>query len=126
MIAIALIALDIVLRLVMIEQKTAAKWGYTPDADETEGLLGNGEPHCGALREERNPPLSDDGSTDGGESGSVSSTGRRTSSMPAIVRLLCSGNMLVALAATVVDAIIWASFDTVFPLGQSPISFGGY
>lgn len=125
-IAIALIALDIVLRLVMIEQKTAAKWVYARNADETEGLLGHGETHYGALEEEQNDPLSDDESTDGGESGSVSSAGRRTSSMPAIVRLLCSGNMLIALAATLVDAMIWASFDTVCSLGHCPIPLGAY
>lgn len=116
-IAIAMIVLDIVLRLFMIEQRTAAQWLQPVSCSETENLLGR-TTSCdvgygatsGQDQHAETPVATCTASTEGNlESGSS----RRTSSVPAIVRLLCSGTMLVALGATIVDAMIWASFDTV-------------
>ncbi|KAL3467810.1 major facilitator superfamily domain-containing protein [Aspergillus heterothallicus] len=116
--AIALIILDIVLRLIMIERKNALKWVQDqPICDgETERLLNqavqkvvakSGEPDANAS--EANSKQADDGLT-------VPSSGKKKNSVPGIVRLMCSGALLVVLAATVLQAVAYASFDTVLPL----------
>ncbi|KKK19139.1 hypothetical protein P175DRAFT_0520762 [Aspergillus ochraceoroseus IBT 24754] len=110
-VAMALIVLDIILRLVMVEHKTASKWVQTPTVEE-EGLLGRMEDQERAYEaastntskptphEDTAEPLFSKGST----------------RIPGIIRLLCSGRLLVVLQATVVEAIAYSSFDTVLPL----------
>ncbi|PYH41613.1 MFS transporter [Aspergillus saccharolyticus JOP 1030-1] len=122
LLAIALIAVDIVLRLVMIEQKTAVKWLPSTAAaeEESRGLLGESTGY-GALIEHDGstsslaPPgdmLLESSAEDGSEPDSCG----KASSVPGIVRLICSGKLMVVLVATVVDAILYSSFDTVLPL----------
>ncbi|OJJ97145.1 hypothetical protein ASPACDRAFT_80634 [Aspergillus aculeatus ATCC 16872] len=118
LLAIALIVVDISLRLVMIEQKTAAKW-LPSKTEESSGLLGKSTGY-GALSEQDSasslcppddvlvePPVEDGSEPD--------SSGKETS-VPGIVRLICSGKLMLVLMATVVDAILYSSFDTVLPL----------
>ncbi|KAL4889497.1 MFS amine transporter [Aspergillus ambiguus] len=114
-IAIAIIVLDIVLRLFMIEQRTAAKWlqPVSESDSETDGLLGGTSSQdvgYGAAggQDEAVPTCS-------AGNGEPDSDGR-ASSVPAIVRLMCSGTVLVSLGGALVAAMIWASFDTVLPL----------
>ncbi|KAE8373183.1 major facilitator superfamily domain-containing protein [Aspergillus bertholletiae] len=120
-IAVGLIILDILLRLVMIEQKTALKWTQPPIANETESLLGSvGDTGNGVYEATRqdysevvaNPRHSVCWPEVSGEPNSSG----KTSNIPPIVRLMCSSSMLLFLGATVVDAILWSSFDTVLPL----------
>ncbi|KAF9892506.1 hypothetical protein FE257_001615 [Aspergillus nanangensis] len=118
-IAIALIAFDIVLRLFMIEQKTAAKWTVPLASNgEAEGLLNSGGSnsryHAIDQSPQTQPPIEAPDSVVASPDGDLDPfSNGRTSPVPAIVRLMCSGGMLVALAATVVDAMIWSSFDTL-------------
>ncbi|KAL2819157.1 MFS amine transporter [Aspergillus granulosus] len=121
--AIALILLDIALRLFMIERKNALEWiGDQPAAaEETERLInpaaqGNpsfesvvksGEADSDALQPDGKPADDDLGGP---------SRGKKKRSVPGIVRLMCSGALLVVLAATILQAVAYASFDTVLPL----------
>ena len=115
LLAIALIVADVSLRLVMIEQKTAARW-LQSKTEESSGLLGKSIGY-GALSEQDSssslcPPddvLVEPPVEDGSES---DSSGKETS-VPGIVRLICSGKLMVVLMATVVDAVLYSSFDTV-------------
>ncbi|KAL4787942.1 major facilitator superfamily domain-containing protein [Aspergillus varians] len=115
-IAIALIAVDIVLRLVMIERKTAAKWidvqSVAAEA-ETERLIDpaarNGASYE-TIETGHNSPKPNGKPT--AEDGPNPSRG----SMPAIVRLMCSVTLLVVLEATLVEAMTYSSFDSVLPL----------
>ncbi|PYI02767.1 MFS amine transporter [Aspergillus sclerotiicarbonarius CBS 121057] len=111
--AIGLIVLDISLRLVMIERKSASKWIESDEGGEAEGLLSGaaGEHGTGYAAITEN----DGAGQTSAPVGEPLSSGR-TTSMPGIVRLMCSGELLVVLMATVVDAIIWSAFDTVLPL----------
>lgn len=113
--AILLIVLDIFLRLVMIERKTAAKWiPMESDGDETEGLMsgavGQGASQYGYLGE----------ASTGQEVFAIQPhdeiepvASGRASVLPGMVRLMCSGHLLIVLGATVVDASLYSSFDTV-------------
>lgn len=110
--------MDILLRLVMIEQKTALTWTQPQIANETEGLLssasetGNGV-YQGTREECSEISVHPRHSVCWPEvSGELDASGR-TSSMPPIVRLMCSSSVLLFCGATVVDAILWSSFDTV-------------
>jgi hypothetical protein len=114
-IAIALVILDILLRLIMIEQKTASKWINSPITSETDSLLSGSSGDDNATYQaigQKCPEVSinprhsicwpdEDGKR------------RKSSSIPPILRLACSRGVLFCLGATVVDAILWSSFDTV-------------
>lgn len=121
-IAVALVVLDILLRLVMIEQKNASKWIQPQIATETEGLLSSPDV-ADNIHQATKQICSDDGSVNlrhsvcwpNEISGELVSSGR-SSSVPPILRLMCSSSMLLFLGATMVDAILWSSFDTVLPL----------
>jgi hypothetical protein len=102
MVALALIGVDIVLRLLMIEPNT--------------------KPHVKSLEGETEPLLRDAPSIDY-QSRSLdqqpntdvegfprSSTPSR---IPPIVRVAMSGQLLVLLIASIVDAAIWTTFETV-------------
>ncbi|KAL4807634.1 major facilitator superfamily domain-containing protein [Aspergillus unguis] len=116
--AIALIFVDIVLRLVMIERKNATRWIQTENEPVTEA----GTP---AETERLIDPASQNGSyeTVGPELDPEQSNGNPTEAsfhdrrrMPPMVRLLCSVTLLVVLQATLAQAMAWASFDSVLPL----------
>ncbi|RAL14894.1 MFS transporter [Aspergillus homomorphus CBS 101889] len=123
LLAIALIVVDISLRLVMVEQKTAAKW-LPIKTEESSGLLdspaGAGCVGYSTLGDQDSasslcPPDDVLIESPGKERGEPDSSGKATS-VPGIVRLICSGKLMVVLVATVVDAILYSSFDTVLPL----------
>ncbi|KAE8146383.1 major facilitator superfamily domain-containing protein [Aspergillus avenaceus] len=122
-IAIGLVALDIILRLFMIEQKTALKWTQPEAEDETAGLFdGSNQNHITAYQTTEQVS-SDNVSIDQRHSvscpdeipGEAASSGK-TSRVPPILRLMYSPSVLLVVGATVVDAILWSSFDTVLPL----------
>lgn len=103
--AIGLVVLDIILRMGMIEQKTASKWLQKHPQDETEGLLGSAESriqdHDARGRPDEHAPESDDGEPpSSGQAGSI-------------FRLLFSVNLLAVLLGGLVNAALGASFDTV-------------
>jgi len=118
--AIALIVLDITLRLFMIEKKNALECipDQSPSSEETERLIaptaqgsspfeasvksGGGDPHAS----QQNGKPADDDLT-------VPFSRKKKKSVPGIVRLMCSGSLLVVLAAAVVQALAYASFDSV-------------
>lgn len=114
--AIALVILDIVLRLFMVEQKTALKW-IQPSVNETESLLdaasGNGGIQYGSERSVSSELSPEDCSRLLEENIGEPVSSGRMSSMPVMVRLVCSRRVLVALGATVVEAMMYSSFDTV-------------
>ncbi|KAL4944185.1 hypothetical protein BDV06DRAFT_220551 [Aspergillus oleicola] len=115
--AIGMIVLDIVLRLVMIERKSAAKWidiqTPPPEADsETERLL---DPAAQNGSYEAFAPDHDPETLSKPAEGE-DPPAQRKSSMPGIIRLMGSLTLWVVLDATLVEAMAWASFDSVLPL----------
>ncbi|KAL2829217.1 major facilitator superfamily domain-containing protein [Aspergillus cavernicola] len=112
--AIGLIGLDIVLRLVMIERKSALKWMEEAQSvsEETERLIhpvAQSQSGRDTVHPDGKPPATADDPAEG-------TFNRRKASVPGFVRLLCSSELLIILAATVVHAIAYSSFDTVLPL----------
>lgn len=105
MVALALIGVDFVLRLLMIEPPT--------------------KPHVKVLEGETQPLLRDDPSIDY-QSRSLdqqsqpdvegSPRSNTPSRIPPIVRLAMSGQLLVLLIASIVDGAIWTTFETVCSL----------
>lgn len=113
-VAIVLIVLDILLRLVMIERKTASKWIQIQPEDGTEGLMSDALSQIDTQYESfggESPTVQGD-SIQPYEDGEPVASGR-ASLLPGMVRLMCSGNLLLVLGATVVDASLYSSFDTV-------------
>lgn len=131
-IAIALIILDIILRLAMIDKRTAQRW--IPDepgtVEETERLIGNpGSPqafshsetasnsddHPGHNRvDTAGDPVADSASP------KPPAPWLRNKSVPSIVRLACSGSLLVVFQATVVESMVYSAFDTVISVSNIP------
>ncbi|BCS19974.1 MFS transporter [Aspergillus puulaauensis] len=118
--AIALIVVDIVLRLVMIERKSAAKWidvqseaAETRAETETERLIAPATEDCSSygVESEHSSRQQSNGKATGEEHPNPS---RR--SIPGIVRLMGSLTILVVLQATLVEAMTYSSFDSVLPL----------
>ncbi|KAL3478656.1 major facilitator superfamily domain-containing protein [Aspergillus californicus] len=120
--AMGLIVLDIVLRLVMVERKSALKWidaqstttetatetGDEAEAEETTRLLDPTtlpKPH----------PRYDGKSTNEDNPTEPTHKAKR-GSMPGIMRMLCSSTLLTVLLATLIHAISYSSFDSVLPL----------
>ncbi|KAL5335390.1 major facilitator superfamily domain-containing protein [Aspergillus crustosus] len=125
--AIALITVDIVLRLVMIERKNALKWIDDPhfvdvDADETERLIDPADQGDALYKALTSSDESEHGSQQlpigkpAADDTLESTSPRKTRSMPGMVRLLCSGTLLIVFVATLVLAMAYSSFDTVLPL----------
>lgn len=112
--AVGLIVLDILLRLVMIEKKTASEWLEREPDHETEGLLssqaGDSVSHCDAA-DPRPTPVEDDTAQEPDHPGEHTSGGR--AGLPGLVRIMFSGSMLVVLLASLVNAMVGSSFDAV-------------
>ncbi|KAL2862719.1 MFS transporter [Aspergillus lucknowensis] len=123
-IAIALIALDIALRLVMIERKSASKWieDQRTAPPETERLIRPAAQGSSPYETAANPEEPERETTQSNGKPAVDDCftehahNKKKRPVPGIVRLMCSGALLVILAAAVVQAIAYASFDTVLPL----------
>ena len=116
-VAVGMIPLDIIFRLVMIEQKAASKWLQDNDS-ETEKLLrrssDGGSDHYKFSRYHVDETTTEHGPVhepnhDNREAISI----RRPGSMSGIIRLMFSGSLLAVLGATLIDSSIGASFDTV-------------
>jgi hypothetical protein len=102
MVALALIGVDVVLRLLMIEPTT--KPNVKTLEDETEPLLRNASDIDYQSRNLDQQPQPD-----------VEGSPRydTPSRIPPILRLAMSGQLLVLLIASIVDAAIWTTFETV-------------
>ncbi|KAL6232768.1 hypothetical protein BDW75DRAFT_242670 [Aspergillus navahoensis] len=127
--AIALIFVDIVLRLMMIERKNANKWinNLHSESDfergtETERLISSATapqlaPPYESIPEVHEHEHRSESDTRQSNSKSVAEGSTHTkSSMPGMLRMICSVTLLAVLQATLVEAMAWASFDSVLPL----------
>ncbi|KAL4903162.1 hypothetical protein BDW74DRAFT_52941 [Aspergillus multicolor] len=143
--ALALIFVDIALRLVMIERKNATQWiddsAAQSDA-ETDRLLDTSAtsttttsviPPYGYEAVESEHESNRDADTESQHLNAKSKAEGSIftkSSMPPMLRMICSLTLLVVLEATLVEAMAWASFDSVLPLyvrrtfGMSPMGIG--
>jgi len=111
-VAIALVGIDILLRLVMIEQRSARKWIQPQIVTETDALIGADSQYMSFGGDAPSPSTScEDLIRNYGETVIA-----KSSPLPGMVRLVCSGNMLLVFAATVVNASLYASFDSVCPV----------
>ncbi|OJI99189.1 hypothetical protein ASPVEDRAFT_506170 [Aspergillus versicolor CBS 583.65] len=117
--AMALIVVDIVLRLVMIERKSAAKWidvqsGAAEAETETERLIAPATENSSSYEGVETEHISQQQSNGKAAEDGQSNPSRR--SMPGIMRLMGSLTILVVLQATLVEAMTYSSFDSVLPL----------
>lgn len=111
-VAIALVGIDILLRLVMIEQRSARKWIQPQTVTETDALIGAGSQYESLGNDPPSPSAScEDLIRPDGDDGEPVNT--KSSPLPGMLRLMCSGNLLLVFAATVVNASLYASFDSV-------------
>ncbi|KAL8814605.1 MAG: hypothetical protein Q9223_006183 [Gallowayella weberi] len=117
--ALALIVLDILMRLVMIEKKTAAKYKPLDSITPENGFYGT------FTREQTSEQGRTDGSTnkpqDGLENAPLLSDGvqdppHRRTKMPTILVLLGMPRLLAAIYGIFVNVSILAAFDGVLPL----------
>ncbi|KAE8555721.1 hypothetical protein EYB25_000419 [Talaromyces marneffei] len=105
MVALALIGVDVVLRLLMIEPQTKPHVKFLED--ETEPLLRDApsrDYQTRSLDQQSQPDV--EGSPRSGTRGRI----------PPIVRLAMSGQLMVLLIASIVDAAIWTTFETTVPV----------
>lgn len=115
-VAIGLILLDIILRLGMIEQKTASKWLRQHHAGETEALIRDSIENDRGHYESTTRDCPDEATVEHGpvqERGQLNGKATSAGSLPGMIRLMFSGSLLVVLGAAVVNAAVGASFDTV-------------
>lgn len=120
--AIGLVVLDIILRMGMIEQKTASKWLPKYEEGETEGLL-SASTEDNRSQHEVARDRQDSGSTEQApeaDNDSKPASSERTGSVPSIVRLLLSGNLLSVLLAALAHSTTGSSFNTVRLLSVMP------
>lgn len=108
--AISVIGVDIILRLLMIEPTRAAKL-QEADVEGSEPLLGHSDNR--GYQATENPERT----VDEFESNKQRAT---RSSIPPILRLAMSGQLLVVLIASVVDSIIYNMFESVMASFQTP------
>jgi hypothetical protein len=123
--AIALIFVDIALRLMMIEPRTANRWVDDAHAEsesesgtETERLMSPATATLASAYESiprvHEQPRDFESQSRHSTSKSVAEGLTPTrSSMPGILRMMCSVTLLIVLQATLVEAMAWASFDSV-------------
>ncbi|KAL3431769.1 major facilitator superfamily domain-containing protein [Aspergillus tetrazonus] len=126
--AIALIFVDIALRLMMIEPKNANRWiddahseSESESGTETERLMSPATATLASAYESiprvHEHPRDFESQSRHSTSKSVAESSTPTrSSMPGILRMMCSVTLLIVLQATLVEAMAWASFDSVLPL----------
>lgn len=116
-VAVCMVALDMILRLVMIEQKTASKWLQQDDAHETERLLrrsnDGGSDHHQVSRNNVGGTTAEHGPVDepNHDNGAPKSS-KGEGSMSGVIRMMFSGSLLAVLGAALINAAIGASFDT--------------
>ena len=124
---LSIIAVDIVLRLVAIEKKVAARWiSPVPSNGNVNGHGGYATfPSCPTYHHESGPPSHDVTSTEVTNEDGTSSRKDITRSerirdskfqMPTTIILLKSPRLLTAVYGVFVQVAILASFDTILPL----------
>lgn len=100
----AVIGIDVLFRLVLIERKEAARWTQSSDVP----------------LESVSPPdvVDEEGSGDTASIEPINTRqdGGRGFKLPPLFRLLKSRRMLVAWWCTFVSGILWSAFDTTLPL----------
>lgn len=102
--AFALIALDAILRLAIVERKPAAQASGLPENHESWHTSDNNREYQDVSIQNRNE----------GDSRPNSSTGKRR--VPATFTLLSSKRFAVAIVVSLVQAALTSSFDTILPL----------
>lgn len=121
---LCIIAVDIILRLIAIEKKVAAKW-ISPVASNGNGNGSGGYATFPSYPHESGPPSSNVTSTEATAEDATSSrkdiAGSKPSSngksrMPTTLILLKSPRLLTAVYGVFVQVAILASFDTILPL----------
>ncbi|KAL4746070.1 hypothetical protein BDW72DRAFT_207661 [Aspergillus terricola var. indicus] len=127
--SIALIFVDIALRLMMIERKNTNRWiddahseSESESGTETERLMS--PPTATQLasayesipRAHEHPHDFESQSRHSNFKSVAEGSTPTKSSMPGILRMMCSVTLLIILQATLVEAMAWASFDSVLPL----------
>ncbi|KAL4975574.1 major facilitator superfamily domain-containing protein [Aspergillus desertorum] len=127
--AIALIFVDIVLRLVMIERKNASRWigdihreSEAEAEAETQRLISPAAatqiapPYESIQRIHEHEHDSESQTQPSNSKSAVEGSTHTKGSMPGMLHMICSATLLVVLQATLVEAMAWASFDSVLPL----------
>jgi MFS family permease len=107
----AFIGLDFVLRIILIEKKDLEPLTPAESAAAHSAQISSGEEKNQTPTDEDAVPTADGGST---TTGNIPKKTR--SSLPAVFTLLASRRLLNALFASVVQATLVASFDSVLPL----------
>lgn len=112
----AFIGLDFVFRIVLIEKKDAKKWDVVAedsqgDGDQTE------RPLEGEAQEDTTEETADETEEETADEPSQETQFQKlTSRLPPVITLLASRRLLAALFASIVEASLVASFDSVLPL----------
>lgn len=115
-VALALVGIDILLRLMMIEQRSARKWIQPQLVAETDALIEAGSQYESSGDDAPSPSASCDAVLPESQGEPV---GVKPSPLPGMVRLMCSGNLLLVFAAIVVNASFYASFDSACLVSDS-------
>jgi MFS family permease len=117
--AFGLVALDICLRMAMIEKKVALQWAVEEEAAETEGISGP-DPEQGLERtekseEEAGEKIAESHSPDnGGTTETIPVV--RYPKWPPVLTLLKSRRLVAALWGCIVQGSLMTAFDSVIPL----------
>lgn len=125
--AYALIGLDIVLRLLLVEKKVAVRWlpeaptGTNPEARDTSNETVVGEsttkPDADVEKSASEKPAVE--ATIAGEDGAHRS--RRRDSLPPVLSLLYSRRLLAALVCSLIQAALVTAFDSVLTIHAANI-----
>lgn len=107
--AFAVIAVDILLRFVMIEKKIAAKWGIGHQSSDYGTIKGQCSPLLPESEEEQQQQQSENGDLDRPQPKNKSVLNR----LPPILRLLTYPRLLLNLLACFVTSALLISFDGV-------------
>ncbi len=119
--AFALIGLDIVLRLLLVEKKIAKQWLKPKEGQDESGSPEHQRPPQPSDNGCTKPPLmkkNPTGKLDEGRFGSTKNTRilRFSARLPPVVTLLKSRRLVAALWSCLVEASLMTSFDSVLPL----------
>ncbi|KAF1914367.1 MFS transporter-like protein [Ampelomyces quisqualis] len=112
--AYALIGLDIVLRLLLVEKKVAARWG--PNPATRAAVAGTDEPSQGTASTD---PDSEKPTPDAEAQPAIDPSGfrkRRRDRLPPVLSLLYSRRLWAALVCSLLQAALLTSFDSVLTI----------
>lgn len=116
--AYGLIGLDIILRLLLVEKKVAARWGSVADGQATAAA---DSPNSGPVLTQNETTDTEKGFTPGQSetpdlSGGAHLRDRRRDRLPPVLALLYSRRLLAALFCALVQAALLTSFDSVLTI----------